>query len=90
MKSIRFFGVLVIAALWLGSASAQTPTISSIVVNGCTYTVGISTTPCKMAPVMTLVVNGANFGSVGGIVNTCDCNQITVQSGNWTTTANQR
>ncbi len=87
MRLLRLFGPVLLAALWFGSAaSAQTPTISSIVVEGCTYTVGVSTTPCPMGPGDTLVVNGTNFGSTGGGVNTCDCNAITVPSGNWTAT----
>jgi hypothetical protein len=71
---------------FVSTASAQTPRISSILVNGCTYTVGVSPTPCSMGPGDTLVVNGTGFGGTAGIVNTCDCNEITVPSADWTPT----
>lgn len=87
MKLSKIFVVFFAAFVWLGSsASAQTPAISSISVKGCTYTVGVSKTTCAVAPGMTLVINGTNFGSSGGTVNTCDCPQIIVPSGKWTNT----
>jgi len=88
MKSLRFFLPVLLAAAWFNSAAAaQTPTITSIKIQdtGCVYTVGVSTTPCKMGPGNTLIVNGTNF-STGGIVSTCDCAQITVPAGKWTAT----
>jgi hypothetical protein len=38
-----------------------------------------------MGPGNTLIVTGANFSS-GGIVSTCDCGEITVPPGQWTST----
>jgi len=56
------------------AAHAQTPVINSITVKntGCTYTPGISTQPCDIAPGMVVVINGANFGSVPGLVDLTD------------------
>jgi hypothetical protein len=86
MKLVHGLTLIFLVSLIGATASAQTPTITSYTANGCTYTVGVSTTPCSMGPGTTLVVRGTNFGSVGGIVNTCDCPQIIVPSGNWTNT----
>jgi hypothetical protein len=79
--------ILMFIALWLcAAATAQTPTITSYSANGCTYTVGVSRTPCSMGPGTTLVVRGTNFGTTPGNVGTCDCSSIVVPSGDWTNT----
>jgi hypothetical protein len=73
MKMLRVSIPLMFLALWFCSmASAQTPTITSYSVNGCTYTVGVSSTPCPMGPGSLLTVNGSDFGT-SGVVGTCDC-----------------
>jgi len=86
MKVHYWPALLFLVALIVSTASAQSPTITSYTANGCTYTVGVSTTPCSIGPGTTLVVKGTNFGNVGGIVATCDCPQIIVQAGGWTST----
>lgn len=86
MKSLRISLFIVFSLFACHAAFAQAPTITSYSVGGCTYTVGVSQTPCSMGPGSLLTVSGTGFGSTGGIVNTCDCPQIIVPSGDWTST----
>jgi hypothetical protein len=87
MKKYRLPALMIIAAICLcANAVAQAPVISSYSANGCTYTVGVSKATCSMGPGTKIVVRGTNFGTAGGIVNTCDCPQIIVPAGGWTST----
>jgi len=77
---------LVVALFFAATAHAQSPTISRLVIKdtGCVYSVGISTHPCPIAPGMTLLIKGSNFGPPNGVVISCDCPQPTTV--NWTAT----
>src|SRR5258708_23602469 len=87
MIKYRLLVLVVIVVPWFcAHVAGQVPAISSYSANGCTYTVGSSKTACPIGPGTKLVVRGANFGSVGGIVATCDCPQIIVPVGGWTDT----
>jgi hypothetical protein len=86
MNLLRGFALVSFAVLlYTITAVSQTPSITSYSANGCTYTVGVSQTPCPIGPGTTLVVNGTNFTS-GGNVGTCDCPSIIVPTGKWTNT----
>ena len=86
MKSVRLLALLVfgtvLATVLASPAFAQGPAITSVSVKttGCVYKVGVSTKQCSLAPGMTLVVNGSNFGKVGGGIIICDCLDPTVVS----------
>lgn len=87
MKSLRLFCLVALVPLWLAStALAQSPTITSVTVKdtGCTYTVGVSTRLCSIAPGMTLIVKGSNFGPPAGSISLCDC--LTATNVKWTST----
>jgi hypothetical protein len=87
MKSLRFLCLVVLASLWLASiALAQSPAITGFTVKdtGCIYTVGVSTKQCSIAPGMTLVVRGTDFGPPGGVIILCDCPEPTIVQ--WTST----
>ena len=87
MKSLRLLALLAIMAALLAShAFAQSPAITSMKVKdtNCSYKVGTSTRPCSIAPGMTLVINGTNFGSSRGGVTLCDCPSATIVK--WTST----
>lgn len=87
MRRSHVLILVALSALPLGGrALAQLPTITSYSANGCTYTVGLSRTPCSIGPGTKLAVRGKNFGNAGGIVNTCDCPEVIVPLGNWTDT----
>jgi len=49
MKLFRLLP-LMLFTLWFCSTAAATPSISSYSVGSCTYTVGVSQTPCSMGP----------------------------------------
>jgi hypothetical protein len=81
MRSIRLFGLVALAPLWLAStAVAQSPTVTSVTVKdtACTYTVGVSAKQCSIGPGMTLIVKGSNFGTSGGGITLCDCTAATI------------
>jgi hypothetical protein len=87
MKLVRMFCLVTWVPLLLASgALSQSPTITSIEVRetNCTYTVGKTTTPCKIGPGMTLAIEGSNFGDAPGGVDLCDCNVATTLT--WTST----
>jgi hypothetical protein len=87
MKSLRLLCLAALAPFWLASTMlAQSPTITSITVKdtGCIYTVGSSTKQCSVAPGMTLIVKGTNFGPPGGVIILCDC--LTATTVKWTST----
>ncbi|MGD1216217.1 MAG: hypothetical protein ABR861_14655 [Terriglobales bacterium] len=81
MKSLRLFCLVALAPLWFASTTlAQSPAITSVTVKdtACTYKVGISTSQCSIAPGMTLIVRGSNFGSADGGITLCDCPSTTI------------
>jgi hypothetical protein len=87
MKSLRLLSLVVLAPFWLASTTlAQSPTITSVTVKdtACIYTVGRSTKQCSVAPGMTLIVKGTNFGPPGGVIILCDC--LTGTTVTWTST----
>jgi len=86
MKSLRLLALLaIIAALSASHAAAQSPVITSVRVKdtNCFYKVG-GTRQCSIAPGMTLVIVGTNFGSASGGVTLCDCLPTTIVK--WTST----
>lgn len=87
MKSLRLLCLFALTPFWLASTTlAQSPTIASVTVKdtGCVYYVGHSTKQCSIAPGMTLIVKGTNFGLPGGVITTCDCLAATTVT--WTST----
>ena len=81
MKSFRFLAVpVILTALLACHAFAQTPVIASISVKdtGCINKVGISTELCSLAPGMTIVIVGNNFGEATGGGSLCDCPSPTI------------
>jgi hypothetical protein len=87
MKSLRLLCLAALAPFLLASTLlAQSPTITGITVKdtGCIYTVGTSTKLCTVAPGMTLIVRGTNFGSSHGSILSCDCLSATTIT--WTST----
>jgi hypothetical protein len=87
MKSLRLLCLAVLAPFYLASTMlAQSPTITGITVKdtGCIYTVGTSTKLCTVAPGMTLIVRGTNFGSPSGSILSCDCLSATTVT--WSST----
>jgi hypothetical protein len=87
MKSLRLLFLAAIAPFWLASTTlAQSPTITSVTAKDtrCVYNVGISTKQCSIAPGMTLIVKGTNFGPPGGVIISCDC--LTATTVTWTST----
>jgi hypothetical protein len=87
MKSLRLLCLAALAPFCMTSTMlAQSPTITKITVQdtGCIYTVGTSTKLCSVAPGMTLIVKGTNFGPPGGSILLCDCLSATTVT--WTST----
>jgi len=87
MKSLRLLCLVALALFWLASTTlAQSPTITSVTVKDtrCVYNVGSSTKQCSIAPGMTLIVKGTNFGPPGGVIISCDC--LTATTVTWTST----
>lgn len=87
MKSLRLLCLAALALFLLPSTLlAQSPTITGITVKdtGCIYTVGTSTKLCSVAPGMTLIVRGTNFGSPSGSILSCDCLSATTVT--WSST----
>lgn len=87
MKSLRLLCLAALALFLLPSTLlAQSPTITGITVKdtGCIYTVGTSTKLCSVAPGMTLIVRGTNFGPPSGSIILCDC--LTATTVTWTST----
>ena len=81
MKASRLVLLVTVgSALLLSHAFAQTPTITSISVTdtGCTDKFGISTQLCSLAPGMTVVIVGNNFGKATGGGSLCDCPPPTI------------
>jgi len=81
MRSLRLLALLAMIPVWLASqAFAQGPTITAVNVKdtGCYYKVGVTTNPCNIAPGMTLIIVGSNFGKTPGGVGLCDCPAMTI------------
>jgi hypothetical protein len=65
---------------------ARSPTITGTIVKdtGCICTVGSSTKMGSVAPGMSLIVRGTNFGPHSGAIILCDCRTATTVT--WTST----
>jgi hypothetical protein len=65
---------------------ARSPTITGATVKdtGCIYTIGSGTKLGSVAPGMTLIVRGTNFGPPSGAIIVCDCR--TASTVTWTST----
>jgi hypothetical protein len=91
MKSLRLLCLVALAPFGLAATMlAQSPAITAVTVKdtakgtSCNYTVGTTTKPCSIAPGMTVIVKGTNFGPPGGVVTLCDC--LTATTVTWAPT----
>jgi len=87
MKAVRLLCFAGLASfLFTSIALAQAPAVTGFTVKdtGCIYTVGVSTKQCSIAPGMTLIVRGSNFGSLSGVIVLCNCPGPTIVK--WTST----